>query len=286
MNKRKTLWLRISLGLAILLALVACHGPGKETKPALDKENNPPDQESVEQPIKNPEPAHTVPNIEAYARQLEGLAQKDPVYAYVNGNKNFLSDKLLRLAATRREALPYVEGYLKDQPDLAPLSSDFDLESPLPLYFQWDRRWGYLPYANGLMGTYGCAPTSIAMVLTGLGIETFPQEMAQFIRNTGNIQDGYTSWKVFDSLAGTYPLEVRDASLKTIQGTLSRGGFGILSLKKGNFTTDGHMVALAGLDGEGKYIINDPNSYQNSRHHWTYEELQGQVKHLWALEKK
>ena len=41
-------------------------------------------------------------------------------------------------------------------------------------------------------------------------------------------------------------------------------------------------MTLTGYDSEG-FMINDPNSRANSEKHWTYAQLQGQVRNLWAM---
>lgn len=38
---------------------------------------------------------------------------------------------------------------------------------------------------------------------------------------------------------------------------------------------------LRGVE-EGKFVINDPNSTENSERLWSYDELKGQIKNLWA----
>jgi predicted double-glycine peptidase len=50
----------------------------------------------------------------------------------------------------------------------------------------------------------------------------------------------------------------------------------------GDFTTTGHFIVLTGYDGQG-FIINDPNSEENSEKIWTYQQLKNQIKNLWAF---
>ena len=49
----------------------------------------------------------------------------------------------------------------------------------------------------------------------------------------------------------------------------------------GDFTTTGHYIVLRGLE-DGKFVVNDPNSKTNSERLWSYEEISGQIKNLWA----
>ena len=56
----------------------------------------------------------------------------------------------------------------------------------------------------------------------------------------------------------------------------------ILALGPGDFTTEGHYIVLSGLE-DGLFRVNDPNSYINSARLWSYEELEGQIRNIWAI---
>ena len=34
---------------------------------------------------------------------------------------------------------------------------------------------------------------------------------------------------------------------------------------------------------DGQFRVNDPNSYENSERLWTYEELESQIRNIWAM---
>ena len=42
------------------------------------------------------------------------------------------------------------------------LTADARLDT-VPLFIQWDERWGYEPYGSGYIGTSGCGPTCLSM---------------------------------------------------------------------------------------------------------------------------
>ena len=50
----------------------------------------------------------------------------------------------------------------------------------------------------------------------------------------------------------------------------------------GDFTATGHFLVLTGWE-DGKFRINDPNSRENSERLWAYEEIQDQIRNLWAF---
>lgn len=57
----------------------------------------------------------------------------------------------------------------------------------------------------------------------------------------------------------------------------------ILALGPGDFTSSGHFVVVSGHTVEG-FVVNDPNSIENSGRIWSYERLEGQISNLWSLE--
>ena len=57
----------------------------------------------------------------------------------------------------------------------------------------------------------------------------------------------------------------------------------ILALGKGDFTSTGHYIVLAGME-DGLFRVNDPNSRLNSEKLWSYEELEPQIRNIWMLQ--
>ena len=222
---------------------------------------------------------------ETYVNLLQEEASQDPDAEKIYQQKEVLPDKLLKLAACEKEARPFVLGFLEDNPSLALKSQDFSVESPLPYYAQWDRRWGYRAFSGGIMATHGCGPSSIAMVLEGLGIQVDPGDIASYIEKNGYLQDGYTSWKVIDGLVQDYSVQVTSIPVDQIPDQVNQGAYVVASLRRGNFTSTSHMVAIAGLDDQGRLIINDPNSVRNSKLHWQLPRIQSQIKNAWAIRK-
>ena len=56
----------------------------------------------------------------------------------------------------------------------------------------------------------------------------------------------------------------------------------ICAMGAGDFTSSGHYIVLVGLK-DGKYIVNDPNSPENSQKLWSYEQIEGQIRNLWVI---
>jgi ABC-type bacteriocin/lantibiotic exporter with double-glycine peptidase domain len=57
----------------------------------------------------------------------------------------------------------------------------------------------------------------------------------------------------------------------------------ICSMGPGDFTDNGHFIVLTGYTGDA-FTINDPNSPQRSSQVWTFDQLKGQIRNLWAYE--
>jgi predicted double-glycine peptidase len=62
---------------------------------------------------------------------------------------------------------------------------------------------------------------------------------------------------------------------------LSAGTPIICSMGPGDFTDNGHFIVLTGYTGDG-FTVNDPNSPQRSSQIWTFQQLKGQIRNLWA----
>ena len=69
---------------------------------------------------------------------------------------------------------------------------------------------------------------------------------------------------------------------KKITTALEEGKPVILAMGPGDFTTTGHYILLWGVE-EGGYRVNDPNSPENSGKLWTYEQLESQIRNIWAI---
>ena len=72
---------------------------------------------------------------------------------------------------------------------------------------------------------------------------------------------------------------------KKITDALQAGNPVILAMGKGDFTTTGHYIVLTGWNGEA-FTVYDPNSRERSSQLWTYEQLETQIRNIWAIGKQ
>ena len=83
--------------------------------------------------------------------------------------KNRVPANIREMGQKYPEAMEYVEGYFEYKD--ADLSMDVTKEMEereIPLFIQWDKRWGYKDYGGNYIGVAGCGPTCLAMVVCGL----------------------------------------------------------------------------------------------------------------------
>ena len=158
----------------------------------------------------------------------------------------------------------------------------------VPLFLQWDPMWGYEKYGSGYIAVTGCGPTCLAMVgywLTGDENMT-PSQIAAFAQKNGYYASGYgSSWTLISEGAEKLGLRATELPLvkKKMVTALEEGKPMILAMGEGDFTSSGHYIVLTGVTEEG-FRVNDPNSVLNSEKIWTYEELEDQIRNIWAME--
>lgn len=159
----------------------------------------------------------------------------------------------------------------------------------VPLLLQWDPNWGYEKYGSGCIGITGCGPTCLSMVgyyLTGDATLT-PGGVAKFAEKEGYYASGYgSSWRLISEGAGKLGLSARELPLVKgkMVNALEAGEPIILALGPGDFTSSGHYIVLTGIE-DGCFRVNDPNSRINSEKLWSYEQLEGQIRNIWAIGK-
>ena len=157
----------------------------------------------------------------------------------------------------------------------------------VPLFLQWDPMWGYEEYGSGCIGQTGCGPTCLAMAgyyLTG-DESMNPRDVAAFAEENGYYAAGYgSSWTLISEGAGKLGLTATELPL--VKGKMvdavENGNPVILALGKGDFTSSGHYIVLTGWE-DGAFRVNDPNSRIRSEKLWTYEELEHQIRNIWAI---
>lgn len=164
---------------------------------------------------------------------------------------------------------------------------EFQNSDGVPLFLQWDSRWGYEKYGSDFLAVTGCGPTCLAMAgwyLTGDENMT-PHQIAHFAEKNGYYEPGYgSSWTLISEGAGQLGLTATELPLvkKKMVDALESGCPVILAMGAGDFTTTGHYIVLTGWE-DGAFRVNDPNSIVNSEKLWTYDEIEHQIRNIWKI---
>lgn len=188
------------------------------------------------------------------------------------------------------ERNPETESFVLNYPfreESTPMTLDDDLSQGVPLYLQWDTRWGYIHYGSDMAAITGCGPMCLSMVgyyVTG-DDKFHPARIIDFASDNGYYSPGNgSSWTLISQGGVELGLDVTEIPLvkKRIMDNLEAGNPIICAMGPGDFTTAGHYIVMVGTR-DGKIQVNDPNSILNSEKLWTYEDIEGQIRNLWVI---
>lgn len=200
-----------------------------------------------------------------------------------------IPDELRSLRERNPETADFVNAYETDHDKHheIDLSGEYT-PGQIPLFLQWDVRWGYELYGDNIIALTGCGPTCLSMVAVGLtgDLTKDPLTIARFSEEHGYYYDGVGSaWALISEGAPQLGLTAEPLSLdgKTMREHLAQGHPIICSVGPGDFTTEGHFIVLTGLTAEGRVTVNDPNSRINSSKDWDLRRIVGQVQSMWAI---
>ena len=267
--------------LCILLVVILLPGGEQPTEPSIST------QPSTQAPTTVPTTVPTEPPL----TYPENATPEQMLEVFMDYYDLSLSDypQVVREAfATAKENLDYLLNFplLKDTKHEVDISG-YDISEGVPLFIQWDARWGYLPYAGNYAGLAACGPTCLSMVayyLTGDPIYTpvYMMEYAEANGYCGNRQGTYWSFFTEGAVKLGFIVKEEYKTEQKLKNLLSEGKLIILSMGPGHFTSAGHFIVVTGYEN-GYFTVNDPNSYENSARKWKYEEFQDQIKNIWSF---
>ena len=159
------------------------------------------------------------------------------------------------------------------------------------VYFnQADKRWANKPYGKtGTIGTSGCGPTSLAMVVSSLlghssermtgdsrGVSTYPVidpvQMSEWAYENGYRCEGNGSYhSLIPDGARHFGLKAEGCTVnepQRIVDALANGKLVVAIMGKGHFTKSGHFIVLRGITSKGKILVADPISKSRSEQEW------------------
>ncbi len=144
---------------------------------------------------------------------------------------------------------------------------------PLAYYNQKDKAWADQPYGNDNIGLYGCGPTCMSMVVSSLTEYSLdPAEMSAWCASQGYWAPQSGSYlSLVEGTAEHYglgctSLDTTDPNQLTTQ--FNSNSVIVALMGSGHFTKSGHFIVLHGSTLDGRILVADPNSRENSLTIW------------------
>lgn len=220
---------------------------------------------------------------DAYKKQIMESAEWKKIFLHTENYPDILLEDLKR----NPEMLEFVEGYNDVHKKSSEGLTFEEQKKKVPLFIQWDKRWGYEPYGTSDIGISGCGPTCMAMVIYSLtrNTEATPLVLAQKSMNEGYYVEGIgTSWKFMREAALDYGVIASQFDMlgeQEMTDRLKDGNLIICAMGPGDFTNSGHFIVIYDYSRK-KFSVNDPFSYTNSSKKWEYTTLISQCQQIWV----
>ena len=215
----------------------------------------------------------------------------------IQNNQSMLDDimnstqypkQLKDLALKYEEALEFVYDYPAEhvKEHTIDLTEEASMDS-VPLFVQWDKRWGYEKYSGNFFAASGCGPTTLSMVVVYLthDREASPIAVAKYSKEAGYSVDGSgSSWTLISEGCRHYGVKAKAVALdeSRMKAELDEGHPIVVNVGPGDFTDTGHFMVTTGYDDEG-FSINDPNSIEKSGKRWLFKNISSQIRAVWSM---
>lgn len=215
----------------------------------------------------------------------------------IQNNQSMLDDimnstqypkQLQELALKNEEALEFVYDYPTEhvKEHTIDLTEEASMDS-VPLFVQWDKRWGYEKYSGNFFAASGCGPTTLSMVVVYLthNREASPIAVAKYSKEAGYSVDGSgSSWTLISEGCRHYGVKAKTVALdeSRMKAELDEGHPIVVNVGPGDFTDTGHFMVITGYDDEG-FSINDPNSIEKSGKRWLFKNISSQIRAVWSM---
>ena len=149
-------------------------------------------------------PAHY--SMEEIQTRLKNLADRYPEFQTIYDHMDQYPEALLNNLCCNPNMLDFALGYQENYDTTSGTLEASELDG-IPLFIQWDKRWGYDAYGNDVIGLSGCGPTCLSMIVIGLtkNQEATPDKLADYATEHGYYeQNSGTKWSFMDEVAAVY----------------------------------------------------------------------------------
>ena len=148
-----------------------------------------------------------------------------------------------------------------------------DGSTPVVYFNQLDERFADEAYGTDKIGTHGCGPTAMSIVVSTLSDQTMdPIQMSEWAYKEGYWCKNSGSYhSLIPEAAEAWDLPVEGCTTgepQRIVDALSSGKLVVAIMTKGHFTSSGHFIVLRGVTEDGKIMVADPASYKRSQQTW------------------
>ena len=172
----------------------------------------------------------------------------------------------------------YIEAEGQDYGDITFTDSSVNV-----VYFnQLDEKYKNQLYGQDKVGTHGCGPTSMAIVISSLTGQIYdPIYMSKWSVKNGYYAVGSGSYhSLIPNSAKAFGLNVEglgNDKAKVVEA-LNNGKLVVALMGKGTFTNSGHFIVLRGITSDGKILVADPASYKRSKQQFDIDLIMNEAR--------
>ncbi len=231
---------------------------------------------------------------------LEEMAPSDERIQYIYDNIEQYSAEILTYFVTRNEYKPVID-FVYDYPIKHELNkkailTEEELSSDLPLFMQYDERWGYKYLGGGdggeLIAQTGCLCCCLSMVYTGIehNDQLTPDAVSVVLMGNDMLGISGTKKKAVKWFCDNYGYNCVEYSYdenvhtdkQLVIDSLNAGKYVIVTLKPGEYTKVGHAIVIREYK-DGKFYLNDPDNETRNNQPSSFEDFANDVDSLWVI---
>ena len=161
---------------------------------------------------------------------------------------------------------------------------------PFVHYSQTDPLYKLIPYGNQTIGSHGCGPTNMAMILSTMTQTVIrPDTLAKWaVKNGYYVKNVGTSHSFMSAIAKQYGVTTTVVrSMDKAVAALKEGKYVLCVVTSGDFSPGAHFLTLRGITKDGKILVADSLSLERSQKEWTVSRIKSNLRSVqfWVFEK-
>lgn len=230
--------------------------------------------------------------------KLAELAETDERAEYIIENEELYTDELIKLFYYDEESLDFVYNYPFHKDDYKSMSfteEELNCKSVPALYMD-DNRWAYETMGGEYIRQSGCMAVSLTMANLYLNHngDIDPKKVALVTEENDNV--GYFGGISNDGLQDVinklgFNSELHDytdgknkiatVDIETIRDIVDSGRVCLACMFGDTFGA--HAIIIREVTEDGKILLNDPASSENTDRAWDFDALESEIYFLWDL---